>query len=89
MPNNYRIDRIGDAPVRNKKQTVIMLILLDKFAQKNGGDEACSSFASGLSVRKSGRPVSIQGDRPEAGAEPANDGSGELRIFLPKNRIVC
>ena len=31
----------------------------------------------------------IQGDRPEAGPEPANDGSGELWIFLPKNRIVC
>jgi hypothetical protein len=31
----------------------------------------------------------IQGGWPEAGAEPANDGSGELRMFLPKNRIVC
>ena len=31
----------------------------------------------------------IRGGWPEAGAEPANDGSGELRIFLPKNRIVC
>ena len=30
-----------------------------------------------------------QGGWAEAGAEPANDGSGELRIFLPKNRIVC
>ena len=31
-PNNYRIDRISDAPVRNKKQTGdIILISLDKF----------------------------------------------------------
>jgi hypothetical protein len=35
-PNNYRIDRISDAPVRNKKQTVIILILLDKFRAKKG-----------------------------------------------------
>ena len=31
----------------------------------------------------------IQAGWPEAGAESANDGSEELRIFLPKNRIVC
>jgi hypothetical protein len=35
-PNNYRIDRISDAPIRNKKQTVIILILLDKFRAEKG-----------------------------------------------------
>jgi hypothetical protein len=35
-PNNYRIDRISDAPVRNKKRTVITLILLDKFRAEKG-----------------------------------------------------
>jgi hypothetical protein len=33
-PNNYRIDRISDAPVRTTKQTVVILILLDKFRAK-------------------------------------------------------
>ena len=62
---------------------------LDNFRIEKGGDEAWSSSESGFSVRKSGRPVSSKGGWAEAGAEPANDGSGELRTFLLKNRIVC
>ena len=37
--DNYRIDRISDAPVRNKKQTVTKLILLDKFRAVYGKEE--------------------------------------------------
>ena len=39
---------------------------------------------SGLSVSEKRKARFIQGGRSEAGPEPANDGSGELRIFLPK-----
>src|SRR5579863_6625099 len=65
------------------RNTVIPLILLYKLVREKRSSEAYSSTESGLRVRKSGRPVHPKG--PAGGW--CGTGSGELWIFLPRNRI--
>jgi hypothetical protein len=69
----------------NPKQPVIQLILLDKLRTEKRSTEAYSSYGRRPECTEKRRARFIQGDRPEAGAEPAMTARENYGYFFPNS----